>query len=98
MGPLHRLERKDRSFILCPSHLSLNLLQDLTLLLQLQDVPLLLVDLSGPLEDHLEALLTACGILLEALYGELLNAVLNLLPTTTQSGDLGALSKLCLGW
>lgn len=51
-------------------------------LLELKNLPLLLEDLARPLKDHLEALLTLCSVLLEALDGKLLDAVLDLLPAT----------------
>jgi hypothetical protein len=74
------------------------LLQDLGLLLQLYHLALVGKHFSGALQDHLESLLTPEGILLEALNGELLDAVLDLLPSTDDGCDLGALMEdgLCV--
>jgi hypothetical protein len=73
------------------SHLRLP--QDLALLLQAQDLALLLEHLSRLLEDHLEALFASCCVLLEPLDCELLDAVLNLLPASTQGRDLCSLRE-----
>lgn len=73
--------------------LQLGLLQDLGLLLQPQQLALVGEDLTSALQYHLEALASAHGVLLEALDGELLNAVLDLLPAATQGRDLGALGE-----
>lgn len=68
-------------------------------LLQSQNIPLLLEDLPGALKDHLEAFLAGLRVLLEAVDSELLNAVLDLLPPSTESCDFGALCEVCLvGW
>jgi len=71
----------------------LGLGEDRALLLQLQQLPLLFKDFASLLKHHLKALLALGGILLEALDGELLNTVLDLLPATAQGGNLGALSE-----
>lgn len=52
-------------------------------------------DLSAHLEHSLKALTTLDGILLETLNGEVLNAVLDLLPTTAEGSDLSRLLEDC---
>jgi hypothetical protein len=51
--------------------------------------------LSAHLENRLKALAALDGVLLEAFNGELLNAVLDLLPTATESSDLSGLLEDC---
>jgi len=80
----------------CSSSLYLGLAKNpavLLRLLQRENLSLLLKHLARALEHHLEALLALSSILLEALNGELLNAVLDFLPATAQRGNLGALGK-----
>ena len=49
------------------------------------------------LQDHLEALATPSGVLLEALNSKLLDTVLDLLPTTAERNDLSILLEGCFG-
>lgn len=77
-----------------PSHLGFP--QDAAVLLQSQDVSLFLEDLSGALEHHLETFLASLCVLLEAIDGELLDAVLDLLPPPAECCDLGALGEVGL--
>jgi hypothetical protein len=52
-------------------------------------------DLSAHLENRLKALAALDGVLLEAFDGEFLDAVLDLLPTATESSDLSGLLENC---
>jgi hypothetical protein len=74
------------------SHLGLP--QDAAVLLQRQNVSLLLEDLSRALEHHLKPLLAGLCVLLEAIDGELLDAVLDLLPPPAKRCNLGALDEV----
>ena len=73
------------------------LLQNLAVLLQATHLALLLEHLPAHLEHHLEALFSLSGVLLEAVDGELLDVVADLLPPAAQRGDLGALVEGGLG-
>jgi len=77
------------------SHLGLS--QDWTLLLQLQQLSLLLEDLSRLLQHHLEALFSLGGVLLEPLNRKLFNTVLDLLPASAEGGYLCSLCEGCTG-
>lgn len=59
--------------------------------LHLPHLPFLSKGPPAHLQDHLEALATPGGVLLEALDGELLDAILDLLPTTTHRDNFGVL-------
>lgn len=74
--------------------LYLSLLQDPAVLLQPQHVPLLLECPATHGQYHLEPFAALGSILLEPLAGSLLNAVLDLLPSSTQCGYLGALLEV----
>lgn len=79
--------------------LHLCLPQNPAALLQSEDLALLLEHLACALEDHLEAFLAGLRVLLEAVDGELLDAVLDLLPSSAEGCDLGALCEVGLiGW
>jgi hypothetical protein len=71
--------------------------QDGAVLLELQQLALLLEDLSRLLEHHLEALLTPRCVLLESLDGELLDAVLDLLPASAKRRDFCSLHECGAG-
>jgi hypothetical protein len=73
------------------SHLRLS--QNLAILLQLHQLPLLLKHLPRPLKHHLKPLLPLCRILLKSLDRKLLNAILDLLPAATQRRNLRPLRK-----
>lgn len=70
--------------------------QDAAVLLQGQDLSLFLEDLSRTLKHHLKTLFTSLRVLLKAINSELLDAVLDLLPSSAERCDLGALGEICL--
>lgn len=80
--------------VLDASHLRLP--QDAAVLLECEYFPLLLEHLSGAFENHLETLFARLCVLLEAVDSELLNAVLDFLPPSAESCDLGSLSEVGL--
>ena len=80
----------------CTDALHLCLPQDPAALLQREDLALLLEHLTCALENHLETLLAGLRILLETIDGELLDAVLDLLPSSAEGCDLGALCEVGL--
>jgi hypothetical protein len=77
------------------SHLRLP--QNLAILLQQHQLPLLLKHLPRPLKHHLKPLLPLRGILLKPLDRKLLNAILDLLPAATQRRDFRPLRKRSCG-